>query len=135
MRGQRWLRGRIANRDGQTLRGVVPFQALTRRMIALGQLPERKRVAEPCSIALRDKFEVVMRHFHKYRTMATKIQSLHRGRKAREWFCGLVGSTFKEISNDGTHAFYIDTRNGTYMQSEPICIKRARMRFGPFWRR
>jgi len=135
VRGQRWLRGRIANRDGQTLRGVVPFQALTRRMIALGQLPERKRVAEPCSIALRDKFEVVMRHFHKYRTMATKIQSLHRGRKAREWFCGLVGSTFKEISNDGTHAFYIDTRNGTYMQSEPICIKRARMRFGPFWRR
>ena len=45
-RGQRWLRGRVADRDGQTRRAVVPMQALARRMIALGRLVGvRERVA------------------------------------------------------------------------------------------
>ena len=134
-RGQRWLRYRIANRDGQTNKGVLPMQALGRRMLALGRMPERRENAEEVSVALLDKYEAVMRKFHQYRIMATKIQSLFRGRKVRKWFVGtLVAETFREISNDGAQAFYVDTRTGKYLKREPKCILRARGRFGAFWR-
>ena len=82
-----------------------------------------------------DKYEAVKRKFHRYRTMATKIQSLFRGRKVRKWFVGtLVAKTYREISNDGAKAFYVDTRTGKYLKGEPKCILRARGRFGAFWR-
>ena len=89
------------------------MQALGRRMLALGRMPERRENAEEVSVALLDKYEAVMRKFHQYRIMATKIQSLFRGRKVRKWFVGtLVAETFREISNDGAQAFYVDTRTG-----------------------
>lgn len=134
VRGQRWLRSLISDRDGHTLRGVIPIQALGRRMIALGQMSARRRNAEPVSVALMDKYESVMREYYKYHSMATKIQSLFHGRKARKLLCSIIKPIFKEISNDGTHSFYIDTRTGTYLQKEPKLILRAKQRFGPFWR-
>ena len=129
-RGQRWLRARISNRDGQTQRGVIPFQAFVRRMIALGQMDERKENAEEVSIALTDKYEAVMRKYHHYHGMATRIQSFYHGRKTRKWFCTFVGSIYRELGDK----LIVDTRTGKYMQSEPLCMKLCRRRFGPFWR-
>ena len=135
-RGQRWLRGKISDRDGNTVRGVVPIQALGRRMIALNNLPMIKeaQAGQECSVALMDKYEAVLRKHMKYSACALLIQSLVRGRNTRKLYCGIVSAAFKEVKQAEGHGFWVDNRSGTYLAGEPVCAKRCRMRFGKDWR-
>ncbi len=139
VRGQRWLRQRVADRDGQTARGVVPFQALARRMIALGRLPERRRLDAldeeygGVSAGLQDKYEAVMRKHFACVAGATMMQELARGVAARRRFCAVVAGTYREVKQAG-HAFFVDTRTGTYVADQPKAVRRCRRRWGDGWR-
>jgi ankyrin repeat protein len=141
-RGQRWLRRRISDRDGQTAKGVVPMQALARRMIALGSLPrwreERARRdggAMVCSPALLDVYEWVMRKHKEVTKGVLAIQSVVRGRNERKRYCRVVSAVFKEVKQGEGVVFWVDSRRGTYLGSEePVCAKRCRRRFGEGWR-